>query len=316
MSASANRDLLFILGAGKTATTALCGLVNSHPEVFVMCEVLLNNSRISRYGGKLLKLKPEFLPCFFRGHDSDFLANYRRAHDMMRARGYAGRYFGDKIVSIDSDYTEVYRDTRVIYSVRRLPEWIAKDSVRAWFPLDLDAVPFATQYAKHFIESFLLPRIHHIRMEEFLQRNGDVVRDVWRFLELDPPANAERWWETIGHYPQGDPKGALNWWRGHASSAVAPQENDTRVEIQPGPFWQEILPIFDKYYDGVGTRQFEAAEIKADLAQLQSMIGRYRQPFDTLFAEATSRSHNIKLKDKRGKGRKSMIGRILQKVRG
>ena len=65
---SKNQDLLFILGAGKTATTSLCGLLNSHPDVFVMCEVLLNHSQISRYGTKLIKAVPELLPCFFRAH--------------------------------------------------------------------------------------------------------------------------------------------------------------------------------------------------------------------------------------------------------
>jgi hypothetical protein len=317
MSRSEAGHLLFILGAAKTATTTLCGLLNSHPDVFVMCEVFLNNSQISRYGGKLLKARPEFLSCFFRPYGADLLANYRKAHEMMRAQGHAARYFGDKFVGIDSGFVESYMDTRVIYCVRRLPEWIAKDSIRGLFPLQADVVPFATQYAKHFIESFLLPRIHHIRMEEFLQRNTDVVRDVWRFLELDPPSNAERWWETIGHYPEGDPKAALNWWRGHASSAVAPQENDTKVEIRPNPFWQEIMPIFNKYYNGVGTRRFTAHEVKADLAQLQTMIGRHHQPFENCFILADSRSHNFRLKNKRGKrnGRwRSKIGKILQTI--
>jgi hypothetical protein len=156
-------------------------------------------------------------------------------------------------------------------------------------------VPFAAQYAKHFIESFRIPRVYHVRMEAFLGDNGALVRDIWEFLEIEPPDQAELWWKTIGHYPWGDPKRKLNWWRGHSSSAVAPQGNDTKVEISPNPFWAEILPIFDKYYDGVG-RSFAPAEIEADLEKLQSMIGRHHQPLGTCFNLAASKSRNPRLK--------------------
>jgi hypothetical protein len=315
LSQTAANDLLFILGAGKTGTTSLCGLLNCHPDVFVMCEVDFNRTHISRYGTKLLRAHPHMLPCFFRPYGGDFLTNYERAHEMMRARGHAAKYFGDKLVGIDSGYVDDYRDSRVIYTVRRLPEWIAKDSVRAWFPLERDIVPFAVQYTKHFVESFLLPRALHIRLDNFLRRNAQVVHDVWRFLEVDPPANAERWWETVGKHPGTDPKASLNWWRGHASAAVAPQENDTEVAIQPNPFWQELLPIFDKYYDGLDTRRFEPAEIAADLAQLQGMIGRHRYPFASSFVKVRSQSHNFRLKSKRFKGFRYHILRFRRKAR-
>jgi hypothetical protein len=315
LSQTAANDLLFILGAGKTGTTSLCGLLNCHPDIFVMCEVDFNRTHISRYGTKLLRAHQHLLPCFFRPYGSDFLTNYERAHEMMRARGHAAKYFGDKLVGIDSGYVDDYRDSRVIYSVRRLPEWIAKDSVRAWFPLERDIVPFAVQYTKHFVESFLLPRVLHIRLDDFLHRNAQVVHDVWRFLEVDPPANAERWWETVGNYPETDPKAALNWWRGHASAAVAPQENDTEVAIKPSPFWQELLPIFDKYYDGLDTRRFEPAEIAADLVQLQGMIGRHCYPFASSFVKVRSRSHNFRLKSKRFKGFRYYILRFRRKIR-
>jgi hypothetical protein len=313
---SKNQGLLFILGAGKTATTSLCGLLNSHPDVFVMCEVDLNQSHLSRYGTKLINADQDLLPCFFRAPGTDALENYRRAHKLLRDKGHAKRFFGDKFVGIDSGYADGFKDVRVIYSVRPLQEWIAKDSVRPWYPLDKDMVPFATQYAKHFIESFLLPKVYHVRMEEFLKDNAGVVRGIWTFLGLEPPAHAEQWWETIGHYPAGDPKQALNWWRGHASSAVAPQENDTRVKLRRNAFWDEVLPIFNKYYDGVRQRRFERAEIEADLAALQSMIGRHEYPFEECFVTAESESRNAKFKAERQgkKTGKTKIGRMLRTI--
>jgi hypothetical protein len=315
LSRIADNDLLFILGAGKTGTTSLCGLLNSHPDVFVMCEVDFNRAHISRYGTKLLRAHQHMLPCFFRPYGGDFLTNYERAHEMMRTRGHAAKYFGDKLVGIDSGYVEDYRDSRVIYTVRRLPEWIAKDSVRASFPLERNIVPFAVQYTKHFVESFLLPKKHHVRLHDFLYGNAQVVDDVWHFLGIDPPANAERWRETVGKYPETDPKAALNWWRGHASAAVAPQENDTEVVIKQSPFWQELLPIFDKYYDGLDTRHFEPAEIATDLAQLQGIIDRHRCPFASGFVKVRSRSHNYQFKLKRFRGFRFHFLRARRKLR-
>lgn len=308
---SKNEGLLFILGAGKTGTTSLCGLLNSHPDVFVMCEVFMNRSFLSRYGTKLVNAEPDLLPCFFRAQGADTLENYRRAHERLRAKGHAKRFFGDKFAEMDSCYAEGFKDARVIFSVRRLEEWLAKDSVRTWFPLDEDLVPFAVQYTKYFIESFLLPNVHHVRLEDFLQDNAGVVRGIWEFLGIEPPARAEQWWETIGRYPKGDPKQALNWWRGHASSAVAPQENDTRVELHRNAFWDEILPIFYKYYDGDHRRRFAAAEVEADLATLQGMIGRHRQPFAACFLAAQSASRNARFKDERKAARKSGLRRVL-----
>jgi hypothetical protein len=306
---------LFILGAGKTATTSLCGLLNSHPDVFVMCEVLMNRTDISRYGNKLIGVEPELLPCFFRAPGADAMDNYRRAHKILRAKGHAKSFFGDKAVGIDSGYTDGYQDVHVIYSVRPVQEWIAKDSIRTWYPLDTDLVPFAIQYAKHFIESFLLPKIHHVRMEAFINDNAGVVRSIWDFLGLETPPKGEQWWETIGHYPPGDPKQALNWWRGHASSAVAPQENDTRVELRRNAFWDELLPVFDKYYKGVREHRFERAEIEADLARLHGMIGRHSYPFADCFVTAESESRNAKFKaERRAKAPKAKIRQMLGKI--
>jgi hypothetical protein len=318
MSTDRNRDLVFVMGAAKTATTAVCGLLNSHPDVFVMCEVKLNDSGITRYGMKLIKRKRGFLPHFFLPFGADKWANYRQAHAQLRAEGFAKRYFGDKLVGLDSNYASDFQDCRMIYTIRPLPEWLAKDAIRAMFPLHIDLVPFAVQYTKHFVESFLLPRVYRIRMETFIERNAELVAEIWRFLELEPPARAEFWWETIGQYPENDPKRLLNWWKGNASSAVAPRENDTRIEIRPNPFWSEILPIFDKYYRGAG-QAFARAEIETDLARLQHMIETHHQSFDACYSEATSKSLNahFKLNLKRmrqEKRRRTRLQRILKTI--
>jgi len=308
-----NEDLLFVLGAGKTATTALCGLLNSHPEVFMMCEVYFNNCVISRWGNKLLKSNPEFLPCFFQDIGTDRLENYRKGMKLLRDGGRDLKFFGDKFADMNTGFSEQMGDARVIFSARDLPEWLAKDSVRKWYPIDQNLVPYAVQYSKHFIESFLLPRVRYVTMDDFLKDNAGVTAGIWKFLDLAPPANAEKWWETIGHYPPGDPKQSLNWWRGHGSSAVAPQENDTRVRVKRHAFWDEILPVFNKYYEGANKKTFAASEVKADLKALQKLIDRFNEPIENFFALYDSKSHKDKFNNKKRPPKRGLAG-VLRKL--
>jgi Sulfotransferase family len=314
---SVNNSLLFILGGPKTATTSLCGLINSHPEAFVMCEVFLNNSNPGRWGAKLLKAHPDALPFFFRSFDADRLENYRNAQRHFATQGYGRRYFGDKFADIDSGFSEWVQDARVIFSVRHLPEWLAKDSVRANYPLDANLVPFAVQYAKHFLESFLLDRVHHVRLEDFLTDNAGVVDRIWKFLDLPLPENTYHWWETIGHYPPGDPKACLNWWRGHISSSIAPQGNDTRVETTPHPFWNSILPIFDHYFTAVETGlRLSRTEVMRDIAALEKLTDMFVLSVEEAYEAEVSRSHNFRLKEAKAQRRKLGLGKRVMRLVG
>ena len=291
-----NDNLLFIIGAPKTASTSLCGLVNCHPDVFVMCEVYLNNKKLSRWGQRLLRTHPD-MQAFFSQSLPDHLEAYRRAQSHLAKAGFAKLIFGDKFVGIESGYRSDFGDTRIIFSVRHLPEWLAKDSVRAEYAFDHDIVPHAVQYTKHFLESFLLERVLHVRLEDFLRDNKQTVASVWKFLHIAKPVGGDTWWQSIGKYPAGDPKNALNWWRGHASSAVAPQGNDTRVELADQPFWKEILPIFDKYYNACKNhKRFAASEVLHDIAQLELLPKSFNVPLEAAYLNFHSQSLNPALK--------------------
>jgi len=304
-------ELLFILGGPKTATSALCGLLNSHPDVFVMYEVFLNQSYPSRYAKKLLRHSPEMQPFFLREFGADRLGNYRRAHEWLRSQGFAGRYFGDKFADIDTGYVEAMGDARVIYCVRRLPEWVAKGSVRAWYPLEANLVPYAVQYTKHFLESFLLPHVFHVRMDDFLATDGQLVDNIWIFLAVDPPEKKANWWETIGKYTPEDPKSAITWWKGHMSSAVPPLGNDTKVELKETAFWSEILPLFDRYYRAAGEGEKPSrAKVEADLGHLDTLIARYRFSIEESYAALDTKARGKVMKARHE--RKRRIGKMLK----
>ncbi len=288
--------LLFILGAPKTASTSLCGLVNCHPGVFVMCEVDLNGKKLSRWGQKLLRAHPDLRP-YFSQDFGEYLEAYRRVQSHLARTGYVTHFFGDKFASIDCNYHADLGKARIIFSVRYLPEWLAKDSVRAEYSFDHDIVPLAVQYTRHFLESFLLERVLHVRLEDFLGSNEQIVADIWKFLDLEKPAGGDTWWQSIGKYPASDPKAALNWWRGHASSAVAPRCNDTRVELAEQPFWNEILPVFGKYYVGCRMgKRFTAPEVLRDIDLLDRLPKSFSLPFQAAYRNFYSQSLNPELK--------------------
>lgn len=299
---SKNGNLLFILGAMKTATTSMCGLVNSHPDVFVMCEVILNSNCPGRWGRRLVKAYPETLPLFFGSRGAAYLSNYHQAQEFFAGHGHGRQYFGDKIATIDSGFAKRMEGAHVIFCVRSLPEWIAKDSVRGHYPLDANIAPFAVQYCKHFLESFLLERVHHVRMDDFLEDNHKIVDGVWNFLGLTRPKNAYHWWQSIGHYAATDPKSRLNWWKGHMSSATAPKDNDTEAVIAPNPLWDAILPIFNHYYELAGAGRGEDHNIVLrDIAELEKMSHKFVVPIEAAYKSLNSRSRNLDMKDQREK---------------
>jgi hypothetical protein len=300
----------------KTATTSLCGLLNSHPDVLVMCEVDLNNTCPTRYGRKLLKGYPDALEFFFRPVGADFLNNYSRLQQNFAKAGFARRYLGDKFATIDSGYSVWMQDAPVVFSVRHLSEWLAKDSVRKTYPLDGNIVPFAAQYTTHFLESFLLARVHHVRLDDFLSDNPKVVAGIWKFLGLTAPHECEKWWETIGHYAEGDPKLLMDWWKGHASSAVGPQPNDTLVELNSHAFWDAILPIFDHYYALAAAGEGASpARVRQDIKMVEGLVGRFHLPLDLAYKKHASVSRNAHFRSvRRVKKKLSLKERLLRLV--
>lgn len=49
---------LFITGAPKTATSTLVGILNCHPNIFILYETYLNQGWLSKYGKRFLAKYP------------------------------------------------------------------------------------------------------------------------------------------------------------------------------------------------------------------------------------------------------------------
>ena len=54
-----DRQTLFVQGVQKTGTSTLVGILNCHPQVFLMYETDLNRTMISNYGNQILERLPQ-----------------------------------------------------------------------------------------------------------------------------------------------------------------------------------------------------------------------------------------------------------------
>ncbi len=79
-----NSDEIFIIGAHKTATSTLVGMLSCHPEIFLLYENELYQPHISRHGKRFLAQYPDarFL---FRSSE-DLQALYSQLREFLRGK--------------------------------------------------------------------------------------------------------------------------------------------------------------------------------------------------------------------------------------
>jgi hypothetical protein len=263
--------LLFITGTVKTASSSLVGLLNRHPDIFILYDTALAADPPTRRARLFLAKFPDARPFFRPGED--LVALYSEFESWLASRGYRYRIFGDKVLSLSVDVLHRLSARPVIYCVRDLRTWLVKRQVRQSYLVEDNVVPAAVLFCRQFLESFRLPWRLHMSAEQFVERNDEAIASVERFLGLDLADVAEAWWDKLGEHEPGDPKSAIDWWERHGSSTVRPQRLDVAVELRDHPFWDELLPVFDRYYHALNT-EVDASQLDADLAFLQSLLDR------------------------------------------
>lgn len=257
------QSILFIVSAGKTASSTLLGMLNCHPDIFLFYETDLYKSQPSKYSRRFLETYPDAR--YLMGYQDDIGIPYMRAKDFLSSNGYEFKIVGDKIDGLDYNFDKL-KKYKVIFIVRDIKTWLCKDAVVDIYSTRKDIIPAAVDYTVYFLQSFLLPDVLHIRMEDIIRDNQGVINKVSDFLGME--LNLGKWWEKIDK--QGNPKKAQRWWEGHPSSLIEPKKLDTTIEIKPHTFWDTILPIFDKYYQNP-ERDFSQAEISYDIEELKKL---------------------------------------------
>lgn len=276
-------EILFIQGVHKTGTSTLVGMLNCHPQILMLYEIGMEQSMISRGGNELLANLSEarqfFRNCSDIGTPCKNFAAYLNKH--MLDKNY--RYIGDKIISFDTTKTQRYK---TIYALRDVRTWLCKKQIVRYYRTDLDIVPVAIDYLRHIIGTYRHPNCLRIRLEDLIYRNHEVLSSLSSFLGLNLVVHANEWWLKLGQYSNEDPKGWIEWFNrpGHASSKVKPNKMDTEVEIRSNPFWDDFLPIFDKYYNEDIAVNYTTDERNNDLGRLEGLMGYSPLPLNECYS--------------------------------
>jgi hypothetical protein len=278
--------LLFVLGPHKTFTSSLVGLLNSCPDIFLLFETEPYLSRPTKWAAEILRQRPDL-----RGHflkQDNLERSYHALHESLSADGRGYLYFGDKIATIDDDYLVKFKKLRKLVTVRDLETWLAKGAIRRLYALDGDIVPAACQYVKFLIKSRLTANVLLIRLEDVIRNLDAEVGRISSFLgpDLDIPAN---WHESVGEYSSSDPKRFQPWWNHHPSSLAEIKSLDVHCQISSHAFWEAILPIFRKYFDGIPAAHL--TDEQQDLSALEAIQAHYQVPWQDAFASVTEWAH-------------------------
>jgi len=279
-------QLVFVTGQGKTGTSSLVGMLNTHPEVCVLYEANLAHRPLPPRGAQFMAAYPDFQAS--PRADLSFPEIYQALAEYFAEQGHTYRFVGDKILTSTINHTsaETLAEHRVIFTVRDLRTWLCKNVVISHFVKDGSIAEAAFAYIDQYLASFLLPQCLHITMEELIEHNSEVIAILSGFLQLDFREHAQGWWKKVGHWPEGDPKAAVNWWQGHDSSMLEPRKLDTDAVLRDHPFWEEALPIFDRYYQGRLTH-FTPEQIAQDRAALEQ-IKRHHVDLKDLYKRTRS----------------------------
>ncbi len=294
-------NILFIVGAHKTATSTIVGMLNCHPDIFILYETELNQSLINRHGSRFLKQYPDARYLFRHSENLDSL--YSQLQKFLEQKGYFYRYIGSKLPGLDPQFLETLNEYSVIFNIRDIRTWLCKNTIVKKYETEHDVVPAAIDYCSIFLQSFRLPRVFHHRMEDLIQNDQKVISEMGDFLQVDLQCHLKDWWEKIEIKDKKDPKASNQWWDTHGSSKVRPEKEDTQAEIASHPFWEELLPIFEKYYHSK-EEPVSISSIEKDLSLLSQLTRFSPLPLN----EAYSRFESVKF----GQRRKAegLIGKI------
>ncbi|MDT8309660.1 MAG: hypothetical protein RQ866_09015 [Bacteroidales bacterium] len=98
-----------------------------------------------------------------------------------------------------------------------------------------------------------------------------------------------KWWKKAGKYNINDPKHHWPWVHHHKSSTVKPGKLDTTANLKNHPFWDDVLPIFDKYYTQLNTK-INTNELDNDLKTITLLEGKHHAGLNDCYDKFSSKS--------------------------
>ncbi|MEM7455218.1 MAG: hypothetical protein AAF456_12785 [Planctomycetota bacterium] len=275
------RQTLFVQGIQKTGTSTLVGILNCHPEVFILYETRLDRSLVSNYGNQLLERFPGARR-FFR-NTTDTAEPYVEFFDWLETQQpeFKYRFAGDKIIDFDPTLSQRDQHNKIIFTMRDLRSWLCKEQIVRYYRTDLDVVPPAIEFLKYVIGTFKVADGYRVWLEDLIQSNSKVITGLSGFLGLELGEHTEAWWDQISQRDAKDPKQCIGWHKGHPSSNLAPRGLDTSFKIRMNGFWEQVTPLMEKYRNVSGT--VDPLEIESDLELVESLRSSHPLPLQDCY---------------------------------
>ncbi len=232
-------------------------------------ETYLFQGFLGKYGKRFLNKYPNARYLF--RFERKFEVLYSRLRNFLKGNGYNFEIIGDKFPRLDISLLDALKNFIVIFTIRDIRTWLCKNYIIASYFSKRDVVPIAIDYCSHFLKSFLLKDILHIRMQDLIHKNHEIIKKIGAFLNLTNITYLNNWWKKIDLFPPDHPKNILGWQEAHPSSKIKPENEDMVTILNSNPFWDSLLPIFDKYFEQVD-KSFTAEEIYFDIESLKSLM--------------------------------------------
>ncbi len=210
----AEQQILFLIGAGRSGTTALAELLNAHPAICIGIErYKLRFLRHGVFSGSEFTRRRFF---HFRAPDTNILPSisgkWRALYADMAPKYARARIVGDKIPHLYEKFDEcaaAFADAKWIYMLRKVDAVASSWNARAHSASDKwssqndyrRAVP-VWNAANATIMTRLDPqKVHVVCYEDFFSGNPIPYRALLRFLGVgEPPAFKARVADAFRHY--------------------------------------------------------------------------------------------------------------------
>lgn len=282
----------FVMGAQKTGTSSMVGLLNSSSEILCLYETFVWKPAISRYGSRFLDASPEMRPLFGKG-DAEILQSYVDLGRAIQASGDMPglKIVGDKFAGLNPISTELAESSKIIFMQRDIRTWLAKSQIQSIYRTDLDVVGPALNFLARMIEARDARDGLIINMED-LVFSPEVTRDsaknfLWGAdlqLDLVKPKNQTQ--------AQRKLKGSMRWEESHPSTGSRDKVLDTASELAAIEFWDLYLPLFDKYYVDPNKTDITPSERDRDLDTIRQLHEFSPIRLSTAFSRSTTKSLN------------------------
>jgi hypothetical protein len=262
-------EILQVLGANKTGTSTMVGILNCHPKIFILYECFLDNRKYQK-AVKIYNYLPQ-TPKKMRVKEGDSVEVMKEKLCKTFNKEY--RYVGDKnpvigsFKDIDARLKE-YSEHKVIFTTRDIRTWLVHPTARSYYRAEENIAKAAAIFTYYLMSVRKHKNCLVVRIEDLFTDRSGVLTSIGKHIGLNHKP-FQGWWNKIGKMKDPLKDNMIPWWNAHTSSLVKPVKRDLTVEINDHDIWSQILPIFDKYYNYVN--EVNDDEFESDSRKLKQL---------------------------------------------